>query len=123
MIPIIPIAPTIKKKVVKFIITSYFLDFDFAINLKPKKAKITTTPRPIKNNDIYSISCFIKPARITPPKINLAISKQNLPASTNKLFFSSIFAVSFLGGIFVPFLLLLITFDAAKVQQKFDICK
>ena len=47
MIPIIPIAPTIKKKVVKFIITSYFLDFDFAINLKPKKAKIITTPRPI----------------------------------------------------------------------------
>ena len=31
MIPIIPIAPTIKKKVVKFIITSYFLPFHFAL--------------------------------------------------------------------------------------------
>ncbi len=118
MIPIIPIAPTIKKKVVKFIITSYFLDFDFAINLKPKKAKIITTPRPIRNKDIYSISCFIRPARITPPKISLAISKQNLPASTNKLFLSSAFIVSFLAGI-----LLYLSFCAAKVQQNSDICK
>ena len=36
MIPMIPIAPTIRKNVVRFIITSYFFDFDFAINLKPK---------------------------------------------------------------------------------------
>ena len=51
MIPMIPIAPTIRKNDVRSINTSYFFFFDLAINLKPKKANITTTPSPTKNND------------------------------------------------------------------------
>ncbi len=118
MIPMIPIAPTIRKNDVRFIITSYFFfGLDFAINLKPKKANIKTTPNPIKNKDTYSISCFIKPARMTPPKINFAISKQNLPASINTPFVSWEFGISFFVAI------LILQFDAAKVQLFSDICK
>lgn len=82
-----PMRPTTKKNVVNVIM----LPPIFFRSLNQVKAEHYKQEHHSKSN---SIPCCMMPARITPPNTNLAMSKQNLPASKAMLWSSFGFSVS-----------------------------